>query len=187
MARALRTSDASCSRLLPAPAAILVLVLAVDAAPAAAETLSGRVVGIADGDTLTILDGSNQQHRIRLSGIDAPEKQQPFGNVSKQNLARLAFGRHTVADCPKLDRYGRQICVVRVTGKDVGLGQLEARLVWWYRKYAKEQSSQDRDRYARAEDEARAANAGLWREPQPIPPWEWRHARRTTSVSTDSH
>ena len=141
---------------------------------AAAETLTGRVVGIADGDTFTILDAGNQQHRIRLNGIDAPEKSQAFGNVSKQNLSRLAFGRGAVADCPKVDRYGRQVCVVRVDGVDLGLAQVGAGLAWWYRKYAKEQSAQDRATYAAVEQEAQEAKRGLWRDKDPVPPWDWR-------------
>jgi endonuclease YncB( thermonuclease family) len=157
---------------------LLILLLGLLATPlAAAETVTGRVVGVADGDTITILDTSNQQHRIRINGIDAPEKAQAFGQVSKQNLARLAFGRGAVADCPKRDRYGRQVCLVRVDGIDVGLAQVEAGLAWWYRKYAKEQSPQDRATYAAIEQEAQEARRGLWRDPDPVPPWEWRHSR----------
>jgi endonuclease YncB( thermonuclease family) len=133
---------------------LIVSFLLLTAHFAIAETFVGRVVSIADGDTLTILDTSNQQHRIRLNGVDAPEKAQAFGNVSKQNLARLAFGRGAVADCPKVDRYGRQVCLLRVDGIDVGLAQVEAGLTWWYRKYAKEQSPQDRATYAAVEQEA---------------------------------
>ncbi len=92
-------------------------------------------MGIADGDTLTILDTSNQQHRIRLYGIDAPEKKQPFGSRSKQNLAALAFAKHAVVEWTKPDRYGRIIGKVIVDGQDVGLRQIEAGLAWWYRKY----------------------------------------------------
>jgi endonuclease YncB( thermonuclease family) len=150
---------------------------------AVAETFVGRVVGIADGDTLTILDATNQQHKVRLSGIDAPEKAQPFGNVSKQNLARLAFGRGAVADCPKRDRYGRQVCLVRVDGVDVGLAQVEAGLAWWYRKYAKEQSAQDRATYAAVEQDAQEAKRGLWRDKDPVPPWEWRHRGRQLAAA----
>jgi len=153
----------------------LLVALTVGAAHAASETLSGRVVAIVDGDTLTMLDSSNQQHRIRLSGIDAPEKAQPFGERSKQNLSRLAFNRPAVADCPKRDRYGRQVCVVRVNGADVALGQLGAGLAWWYRKYAGEQTPQDRETYAAVEQEAQEGRRGLWQDRDPVPPWEWRH------------
>jgi endonuclease YncB( thermonuclease family) len=146
-----------------------------------AETLTGRVVAIADGDTLTMLDSSNQQHRIRLNGIDAPEKAQPFGERSKQNLSRLAFNRPAVADCPKRDRYGRQVCLVQVDGVDVGLAQIEAGLAWWYRKYAKEQSPQDQVNYARAEEAANVARIGLWGDSQAVPPWEYRHSAASTT------
>jgi endonuclease YncB( thermonuclease family) len=155
---------------------LLLLAIAVLAAPlGAAETLIGRVVGIADGDTLTVLDSLNQQHKVRLNGIDAPEKAQPFGNVSKQNLSRLAFNRVVVADCPKVDRYGRQVCLVRVDGIDVGLAQIEAGLAWWYRKYAREQSVQDRATYAEVERKAREEKRGLWQDREPVSPWKWRH------------
>jgi endonuclease YncB( thermonuclease family) len=81
-----------------------ILVLLLLTTPYAnADTLIGRVVGIADGDTITLLDSANDQHKIRLAGIDAPEKAQPFGKRSKQNLARLAFSRGAVAECPKRD------------------------------------------------------------------------------------
>jgi endonuclease YncB( thermonuclease family) len=105
-----------------------------------------------------------------------PEKAQPFGKVSKQHLARLVFNRGAVAECPKRDRYGRQVCLVRVDGVDVALAQIEAGLAWWYRKYAKEQSAQDRATYAAVEQHAQESRRGLWRDKDPVPPWEWRRA-----------
>lgn len=140
-----------------------------------AKPFPGAFVGTADGDNLTILDGFNKQHRIRLSGIDAPEKAQPFGERSKQNLARLVLNRPAMADCPKRDRYGRQVCVVRVNDADVALGQLAAGLAWWYRRYAAEQTPQDRKTYAEVEQEAQEIRRGLWQDRDPIPRWEWRH------------
>ena len=122
--------------------------------PFAGAGLSPRVVGVSDGDTITVLDSYNQQHRIRLYGIDAPEKKQPFGNRAKQNLSSLAFGGSTV-EWSKLDRYGRIVGKVTVSGEDVGLRQLQAGLAWWYRQYAREQRPQDRATYAQAEDAAR--------------------------------
>ncbi len=77
---------------------------------AAFEDLEGRVVRVTDGDTLTLLDNSCQQYRIRLAGVDAPEKGQPYGQRSKQHLADLAFGKEARADCYKVDRYGRNVC-----------------------------------------------------------------------------
>lgn len=80
-----------------------------------------------------------------------------------------------VADCPKQDRYRREVCLVRVDGVDVGLAQIEAGLAWWYRKYAKDQSAQDRATYAAVEQAAQEARRGLWQDRDPVPPWEWRH------------
>ncbi len=131
-------------------------------------------MAIQDGDTLTLLDRHNQQHRIRLSGIDAPEKGQAFGERSRQSLAALAFDREVKADCPKMDRYGRQVCRVFVNGKDVSAAQLEAGMAWWFRRYANEQAPQERVLYEALEDRARANGAGLWADRNPVPPWEWR-------------
>jgi endonuclease YncB( thermonuclease family) len=157
----------------------LVLLLLVLCTPAVwADVLEGRVVGVADGDTITLLDGNRHEHRIRLGGIDAPEKGQPYGERSKQHLSDLAFGKDAKADCYKVDRYGRDVCSVYVNGKDVGLAQLDAGLAWWYRKYAHEQLPRDRIDYESAEDRAAADRAGLWQDKNPIPPWEWRHQYR---------
>jgi endonuclease YncB( thermonuclease family) len=142
-----------------------------------AEVLEGQVVSVADGGTITLLDGNRQQHRIRLAGIDAPEKAQPFGQRSKQHLAKLAFGKDAKADCYKIDRYDRDVCTVYVNGQDVGLAQLDAGLAWWYRKYAHEQLPRDRIDYEAAEDRATADRVGLWQDAKPVP-WEWRHKRR---------
>ena len=143
-----------------------------------AETLYGRVVGVADGDTLTLLDRDNRQHKIRISGIDAPEKGQPFGEVSRQNLARLVFDRNVRAECYKEDRYRRQVCRLFDGSRDVALAQLDAGLAWWFRRYAAEQPPQERAEYASAEDRARADAVGLWRDRDPVPPWEWRNVRK---------
>lgn len=145
---------------------------------AQAETLLGRVIAIADGDTLTILDATNQSHKIRLAGIDSPEKKQDFGQRAKTNLSTLAFGKSASADCRKRDRYQRQICVVSVAGKDVGLAQIRAGLAWWYKQYAREQTAQERMTYEQAEVAARARRLGLWADKDPMPPWDWRHRKR---------
>src|SRR5215470_6788958 len=105
---------------------VVVLILAISSQPALADVLEGRVIGVADGDTITLLDSNHQQHRIRIGGIDAPEKGQPFGTRSKMNLSNLAFGRDARADCYKVDRYRRDVCTIYVHGKDVELAQIEA-------------------------------------------------------------
>lgn len=154
---------------------------------AMAETLLGRVVGVSDGDTITVLDASNAQHKIRLSGIDAPEKAQPFGQRAKESLSRLVFQKEVEVAWNKRDRYGRILGKVRVQPPDcrtcpktldAGQAQLSVGMAWWYRKYAMEQSPADRGTYEFEEREARARRAGLWQDPDPIAPWDWRHPKK---------
>ena len=141
---------------------------------AQADTLSGRVVAVHDGDTITVLDTNRTQHKIRLAGIDAPELGQAFGNPSKQNLSNWVYNRQVIVDWKKRDRYGRTVGVVLVDDHDVNLEQIRAGLAWWYRQYAKEQTPDDRLLYERAENEARAAKRGLWVDANSVPPWKWR-------------
>ena len=138
----------------------------------------GTVVSIADGDTLTLLDASKTQYRIRLDGIDAPERTQPHGQRARQSLAALAHGRAASANCPKVDRYGRAVCRVVVDGVDIGLEQIRRGYAWHYVKYAHEQRAIDREQYARAESDARLASAGLWSFSDPVPPWNYRRLAR---------
>jgi endonuclease YncB( thermonuclease family) len=144
------------------------------ASVAQAELLKGIVVGISDGDTITLLDHNRQQHKIRLSGIDAPESRQAFGQKSKAHLSGLIFNREVSAECGKTDKYRREVCNIRVDGVDVNLEQVNAGMAWWYRQYAKEQSSQDREDYEVAENFAKMRRLGLWADKNPEPPWEWR-------------
>lgn len=148
-----------------------------------AVTVIGHVVGVADGDTITVLDAQRHQHKVRLGGIDAPEKTQAFGQHSKASLSRLVFQKDVHIEYDKRDRYGRIIGRVMVqppdcTGcpmtLDVGVAQLTDGLAWWYRKYAKDQSADDRRRYESLEQKARARRVGLWQGQGAIPPWEWR-------------
>jgi len=156
----------------------VVLAAALAAGSASARDFAGRVVGIQDGDTVTVLDASNQQHRVRLAGIDAPEKAQAFGAAAKEQLARLAFGKQADLRCAKRDRYGREVCSLYVAGRDVGLEQVRSGHAWWFREYAREQSLEDRNVYASAESEAREARRGLWRDASPQAPWAWRRQAR---------
>lgn len=140
--------------------------------------ITGTVVGISDGDTVSLLDRERVQHRIRLLGIDAPEKRQPYGERAKQHLARLAFSRPARAVCGRPDRYGRQVCQLFVDGEDVGLAQVREGFAWHYRQYQRDQVVEDRARYAEAEDEARAGRRGLWQDIRAVPPWEYRREAR---------
>ena len=159
-------------------------------APMAAETLIGRVVGISDGDTITVLDDTNRQHKIRLIGIDAPEKHQDSGNRAKQNLSDLVYGKTVRVEWSKADRYGRTLGKVLADGKDAALSQVMAGLAWHYKAYETEQSSTDRQAYADAEIAARTQRIGLWTSSCPTPPWDYRRGNppvTSSACSCDSH
>jgi len=167
---------------------LLPLLLGISIA-ACAETLAGTVVAVADGDTITVLDANREQLKIRLAGIDAPEKAQPFGQRSKESMSALVFGKEVDVQWHKRDRYQRILGKVMVASPDcrastcpktldAGLAQITVGLAWWFQKYAKEQSPEDAGRYEFAEHEARAKHTGLWADGQPIPPWDWRKEAR---------
>lgn len=161
-----------CTRILTLVTALLV------AHPAISDTLQGRVVGVSDGDTVTVLDASNTQWKIRLMGIDAPEKKQAFGNRSKQQLSDLVFNEQVEIEYSKKDRYGRTVGKITVEGIDANLEQVKAGMAWHYKKYQGEQSKTDRALYAEAEEAARREKQGLWIDADPEPPWEWRHQQK---------
>jgi endonuclease YncB( thermonuclease family) len=134
----------------------------------------GRVVRIADGDTLTLLDSSNTQHRIRLEGIDAPESHQAFGTQSKRSLSDMVFGKDVTVVYQKTDQYGRLVGKIVIDVMDINLAQVKAGMAWHYKEYEREQSVEDRDLYAKAEDEARADRRGLWQDADPVEPSAFR-------------
>lgn len=143
--------------------------------PVAADIINGKVVGIVDGDTIDVLDANGRQHRIRLAGIDAPEKFQAFGSRSKENLSTMVFGKSVSVQWTKTDRDERAVGKVLMAGQDTNLAQVQAGLAWHFKKYQKEQSPADRTSYAQAENEARARRIGLWVDANPIPPSDYRH------------
>jgi micrococcal nuclease len=144
--------------------------------PASAATLEGRVVKIADGDTLTmVVDG--QQERIRLSDIDTPERKQPFGMRAKQALAEMTFGKTISVFTTTRDRYGRVIGHITAEGVDVNAELVRLGYAWVYRRYSNDAE------LLRLEATARTKGLGLWAESNPIPPWEWRRGRRSSKSS----
>jgi endonuclease YncB( thermonuclease family) len=149
-------------------------------------SVSGKVVSIADGDTITVLDAQYVQHRIRLQGIDAPERRQDFGAASREHLANLVFGKYVRIEFEKVDRDGRLVGKVWADGNDECLEQLKAGLAWHYKEYEREQPASDRQLYASAELEARNERRGLWKDQAPIPPWEFRHHASGSTADTDS-
>lgn len=148
-----------------------------------AEELRGRVVGISDGDTLTLLDDNQTQHRVRLAGIDAPESAMEWGSRAKKALSQIVFRQHIAVFWTKKDRYGRILGKVMFDGKDINLHLVAQGMAWHYKKYQNEQTLEDRDMYSRAENESRLQQKGLWSDPHPIPPWEWRRARKSPAAS----
>ena len=163
-------------------AALLYAVLALGAPLGAlADSLQGVVVAVQDGDSLTLLDKGKTQHRIRLAGIDAPEKRQPFGQRSKEGLSDLVYRREVSVEWSKRDRYGRVVGKVLLGRRDINLAQVEAGLAWHYVDYAREQTSSDRSLYSQAEARARKAPLGLWRDAAPLAPWTFRKLKHQTA------
>lgn len=140
---------------------------------APAYDLSGRVVKVADGDTITILDADQRQYKVRLHGIDTPEYKQPYGRAARSALADLVAGEGVGVDVKDTDRYGRTVGVVYKGNHNVNLGMVQSGYAWWYKKYAPFD-----DDLRMAEERARNEMLGLWAEPDPVPPWEWRRNNR---------
>ena len=158
------------------------LFLALSHSLALADELTGQVVRVLDGDTLEVLTPQKVLHRIRLIGIDAPEKKQAFGDASKRAMSDLAFSRNVVVVYNKRDRYGRIVGLVRHGAADVGLALVRRGLAWHYKKYQSEQTPLDRDGYSDAEQLARKESVGVWGDSTPIAPWDFRKRKGTVLV-----
>ena len=159
-------------------AGLLVAVIFAATSMFAAETLKGRVVKVADGDTITVLDAANVQHRIRLDKIDAPEKSQSFGDAARKHLAAFVAGKDVEIEWTKKDKYGRilgTIWAMLPTRTDVNLQMVKDGFAWHYKQFDNTQS------YADAETAARMAKRGLWKDPAPIPPHEFRKKKGLNS------
>lgn len=152
---------------------------------AQAETIAVRVVSVADGDTVTVtvLDESHTQHKIRLAGFDAPEKKQPFGERSKQHLSDLVFNKPVNVEWSKQDRYGCTVGKVMVNGVDANLEQIKSGMVWWYEKYRREQCGPVQDLYSAQKQDAKDRRLGFLIDSSPMPPWNWRKIDRKNALS----
>ena len=168
----------------------VVLLLALASRAVNAATLDGRVVGVADGDTITVLDADRQQHKIRLGGHRCSGKGPALrASVESRTYRGWSSGKEVRVEWDKRDKYKRIVgkvwvqpadCPTCPMTLDAGHAQITVGLAWWYRKYAREQAPQDRGAYEFSEQEARAKRVGLWSEPDPVPPWEWRRSSRRT-------
>jgi endonuclease YncB( thermonuclease family) len=137
------------------------------------DLITARVVGVADGDSITVLAPGNRQVKIRLHGIDCPERRQAFGNRAKQFTSSLCFGKTIQYREVDTDRYRRTVATVYLDdGRELNLEILKAGFVWHYKRYSKRQD------YANAENHARAERLGLWADKNPTAPWQWRRERQ---------
>lgn len=134
--------------------------------------LTGEVVAIADGDTLTVLDTSKTQHKIRLAGIDAPEKGQAFGTKARENLAAKFFRQTVRVEVIDVDRYHREVGRIYLGDRFINMEMVKDGFAWRYVQYDKP------GEFTAAEDDAREHRRGLWADSNPMPPWEWRKAKR---------
>ena len=150
--------------------------------PVFAGELSGKVIGISDGDTFTLLNADNQQVKIRLAEIDAPESAQPYGNRSKQALSGLIFSKDVRVDVQTVDRYGRSVGRPYVGDIDVCAEMVRTGAAWVYRQYVIDKGLFD------IESEAQAARRGLWALPEAeqVAPWEWRRGLNDSVGRSDN-
>ncbi len=139
-----------------------------------AHDFSGKIIVVSDGDTATLLTQDNESFKIRLAGIDAPEKKQSFGMESKSALSDCAEGKFATVKGNKKDRYGRIVGKIIVDGTDCNLRQIKLGMAWHYKKYEKEQDVEDRSNYAQEEYLAQKFKRGLWSTTGFIEPWEYR-------------
>jgi endonuclease YncB( thermonuclease family) len=142
-----------------------------------AQSLTGLVVSIADGDTITVLDSNKVQYKIRLNGIDCPEKSQDFGQNAKKFTSDFCYNKTVTVYIRDIDRYKRYVGDVEVNGQSLNKALVAAGYAWHYKQYSKDKE------LARLEIEARTAKRGLWAGSKPIPPWEYRKSKKASSRS----
>jgi len=155
---------------------LLLISLVLPSTTLSQDLLTARVIGVADGDSITVLSPINKQVLIRLYGIDCPEIGQAFGMKAEEFTSGLCFGMTIKYRLMGIDRFDRTVATVYLEdGRELNLEILKAGLTWHYERYPKRQD------YADAQEEARRAGIGLWTDKDPTPPWEWRRERRKES------
>ena len=150
----------------------LIILIALFSLSAQAEIIRGKVIKIADGDTLTLLTDSDKKIRIRLAGIDTPERKQPFGNTAKNALAKLVFQKKILIETQTKDRYGRIVGTVFLDNQNVNNELIRQGMAWVYKKYT------DNEILYELEAQAKTRRIGLWADETPIAPWDWRRGKR---------
>jgi len=153
------------------------LVVCLTFSTAQASLLVGRVIGITDGDTITVLDGEKREHKIRLMGIDAHEKKQSYANESKKALSNYIYQKEVIVEYKKEDRYKRKVGKVLLDKQDICLQMVKDGMAWHYKDYEKEQSKTDRELYSEAEVKAQKEKIGIWHSEHNVKPSEFRNAK----------
>lgn len=156
------------------------IALCLSVVPAAAQTFSGEVVGVKDGDTIEVMR-EGRAVTVRLHGIDTPESGQPFGTRAKQFTSTQVFGERATVRVVDTDRYGRLVGVVTNEGTELNASLVRAGMAWWYERYAP-----DDRQLRRLQAQARSSDRGLWSRPGPVPPWDWRDGERSAGSSNTS-
>lgn len=157
---------------------LLLFALVVQAGPT---SFSGKVVGVTDGDTINVMHDGKAE-KIRLNGIDCPESHQDFGNKAKQFASGLVFGKVVTVEVKDIDKYGRTVGEVLLSdGRSLNRELVKAGYAWWYKKYSNDNS------LGGLEIEARNAKRGLWADPKPIAPWDFRKGKRSDANSGNSN
>jgi len=144
-----------------------------------AESQTGEIVGVYDGDTCTLLVGE-EEYKIRLEGIDTPEMDQAFGKRAKQALSGYIFGEQVTARLSGQDRYQRHLGTILLDGQNVNLQMVKDGCAWHYKKYSSDEM------LAQAELDARAARRGLWKNGDAMPPWDWRSKGSKKTAAKDT-
>lgn len=147
----------------------LILLICFSVSLSFAEVISGKVISISDGDTIRLLTADKKEIKIRLNKIDAPEKNQDFGEKSKQSLSEMIFNKIVHVQYDKVDKYNRVLGVVYLDSVDVNLEQIRRGMAWVYRRYTTDKN------YIEAEENARRTKKGLWIDVAPVMPENFRH------------
>ena len=153
---------------------VLASLILICLTPGSTLAWSGKVVKIADGDTITVLKGF-QPIKIRFYGIDTPEKKQAFGKAAKRHLTSFVANRTVEIKPVTQDRYGRTVALVFAGGININQKMVQDGYAWVYRRYCKKAFC---SQWMRLEQRAREQRIGLWQDPHPVPPWKWRHNRK---------
>ena len=146
---------------------------------------TAKVQRVVDGDTVYVEDEAGKRFKVRLTGIDAPEQNQPYGLASTYHLRELLLNKIVLLESkPKngkpysVDRYKRVLAKIILDGRDINLAQVLNGYAWHFKRYQKQQSPKDRELYSQAELHAEKNKLGLWDEKNPIAPWKWRKIKK---------